>query len=233
MLLVSHLGGRIKIMPHCLHASAGARVTNATLQLLAQIASLTHLVLVNSQGFSAAGLQHLRNLRNLQNLEFYSCRGMAGASFSALAQLKTLTSLTLHDCDVQGRTLAQLSALSRLQKLALPFFGRTGPEAQAGWQGREHLKAVERFTSLTKLEMPDAAISDDCKGILELPHLQELSAYSIDVPQEELFTSMCSKLTSLTLGTFRRIAATLLPLPELQRLEFRNIASPGMPGRPA
>lgn len=196
--------------------SAGGRVSNATLQLLAQLSSLAFLQLDRCRGFDAAGLQHLSNLQELRNLQCTRCPDIMDEEIAALAHVQALTSLGLMSpwCSSNeegGKTLGHLTRLIRLQQLSLPLVGA------------QQLAAVGGVTSLRQLIMPDTVITDACKGILQLPRLQELQVHSIELPEAAAAatpSAMCSQLTSLLLMSITSAAAHLLPLPELLGLTF-------------
>ena len=101
----------------------GESATDALMQSVARLHSLTKLILCSSPWFTEAGLLHISSLSNLVSLDLCSCNALQSESFSLeLIHPLSLKVLDLSFCNwLTDEGLERISAFEGLEELVLTF----------------------------------------------------------------------------------------------------------------
>ncbi len=161
-------------------------ITDAGLAHLSKLTSLNSLDLSECHIITNAGLSHLSKLTSLNSLDLSECHIITNAGLSHLSKLTLLSSLNLSRCNkITGAGLEHLSKLTLLSSLNLSFCYNITDA------GLAHLATL---TSLSTLSLIAANITD--AGLAHLSKLTSLS--SLDLSLQDITDVGIAHLTTLT-----------------------------------
>ncbi|MEW5313629.1 MAG: hypothetical protein WDW38_005181 [Sanguina aurantia] len=142
-------------------------VTNAGVEVVARLASLTCLGLQDCNSITNQGLRPLSRLTALKSLSLKGCRKLTNGGMEVIAGLTSLTSLNLHG--VKRLHAAGLQPLRGLLLLELALGSSCVKD-----EGLAHVAAL---TSLRRLMLTQEDVSD--AGLLQLSSLQSLTSFGL------------------------------------------------------
>lgn len=142
-------------------------VSNAGLEELAKMSSLTSLSLINCLRVTNVGIQSLSKLQNLSSLSLKGCRNLTSTGLEALKENHALTSLNLYGCVRLANN--GLQALQNLRLVSLQL-GNT----KVRDEGLAHLAHI---TTLQELHFETESLTD--AGIIQLSSLTRLETLAL------------------------------------------------------